>query len=924
MKLFLQLYIILSFSCQLLSGAPLWVERIGAQDGLFSNRIFKSCRDHQGYLWVVGINGVARYDGHYVSNFSQENTGEKYYINAERFYAVQQDRNETVWIGGESGLHYLDPSTQTFVQIGEGVIEGVKCIEILDDSLLRVSCSTSSNYLVDYKTKEFKPLDLRCHVAASITDNTGSLWQLYRNGHVVFQEDTILSVPHLCHDICFTPNGDLYLATDSGLLVVLHDDISQANEHCNYLTVESNELSLTDNYINAVEYINGVLWVGSRTGLNLLQLDDDGQVTEVVHHYNDPNDIFSLSNNQINDIYVDNEGIIWLSTYGGLNKIDPQHLWFNNYRYHPDNDSTLHDNNIFPTDGNSQGQVWFGSYRNGYSKLDVASSSFRTYNSNDGKSFRFVHDIFVDEQDNAWISADDNLMLDDGSSVKRIAVVDHYHKGYQFEHITAIVRHSSGIFWMGIDDKLVKLRRTSSYVLQVEKVYEQRMQVVCFHADDFGRLWIGTGSSGLGMLQCQTDELFFYSDKNQPVFRSNTFQTIEQDTEGNLWIGSTCGLYCAKDDTIFQEAPRSLNFQAFFVEDGLTHNYVSGILPSPDGGLWLSSWKGIVKYNPSSIDLCRFIPYTFSDGLVDEKYNRKSNYYDKHSNTYYWGSVNGVNYLTPKPIVKTKILPHVLLHSMHIDGKDVGLLQQSSLDLSTWGRVKLLDLTFSSSSLLSPSKQVFAWKLEGLHDNFTFTRDRNIQLTDIPSGKYKIIICAVSVDGKLGLPVNIPLIVYSWWWLFLLFVICICSFILWFEFSKFKKIPESEVEVAPAPKYEFSKLTVDKFILAEERLGAAMLQHKPFLKADVSVEDLADLSGLTQGELSQLLNEHMGTRFYEYVNKFRVQEFVQLLDDEFSRKLTLTALAEQCGFSSKSTFYRAFKHEKGMTPAQFVKMKSDS
>jgi AraC-like DNA-binding protein len=98
-----------------------------------------------------------------------------------------------------------------------------------------------------------------------------------------------------------------------------------------------------------------------------------------------------------------------------------------------------------------------------------------------------------------------------------------------------------------------------------------------------------------------------------------------------------------------------------------------------------------------------------------------------------------------------------------------------------------------------------------------------------------------------------------------------------------------------------------------------MEEDKPYLKSDFKAADLANMLGLTTVKLSQVLNDSLHTKFYDFVNSYRVNEFVELLEKGESEHLTLTAMAELCGFSSKSTFYRAFNNEKGMTPAKFAK-----
>ena len=51
------------------------------------------------------------------------------------------------------------------------------------------------------------------------------------------------------------------------------------------------------------------------------------------------------------------------------------------------------------------------------------------------------------------------------------------------------------------------------------------------------------------------------------------------------------------------------------------------------------------------------------------------------------------------------------------------------------GRIVQLKVQFGSSSLLSTSKQVFAWQLKGKGKDWTFTRDRELIIHNIGPGK---------------------------------------------------------------------------------------------------------------------------------------------------------------------------------------------
>ncbi|MEM6803057.1 MAG: helix-turn-helix domain-containing protein, partial [Bacteroidota bacterium] len=75
----------------------------------------------------------------------------------------------------------------------------------------------------------------------------------------------------------------------------------------------------------------------------------------------------------------------------------------------------------------------------------------------------------------------------------------------------------------------------------------------------------------------------------------------------------------------------------------------------------------------------------------------------------------------------------------------------------------------------------------------------------------------------------------------------------------------------------------------------------------------------TDKKLSYLLNQQLATNFYEYINKHRIAHFKQALSDKKNSNYSLLGLAYDAGFKSKSSFYRIFKKETGMSPSAYLK-----
>ena len=118
-------------------------------------------------------------------------------------------------------------------------------------------------------------------------------------------------------------------------------------------------------------------------------------------------------------------------------------------------------------------------------------------------------------------------------------------------------------------------------------------------------------------------------------------------------------------------------------------------------------------------------------------------------------------------------------------------------------------------------------------------------------------------------------------------------------------------------KYQQSKLGVQDLERLKVDLEQLMLEKKPYLNNKLLKKELAEMLGVHSPELSRLLNENIGMNFFEYVNYYRIKEFVQLAESEKGKQLTFFGLAQEAGFNSKTTFNKSFKNLMGVSPSAY-------
>jgi AraC-like DNA-binding protein len=97
-------------------------------------------------------------------------------------------------------------------------------------------------------------------------------------------------------------------------------------------------------------------------------------------------------------------------------------------------------------------------------------------------------------------------------------------------------------------------------------------------------------------------------------------------------------------------------------------------------------------------------------------------------------------------------------------------------------------------------------------------------------------------------------------------------------------------------------------------------EEKVFLNPDFDLDMLSKLTGKTRNDLSAFFSQR-GTSFNEVLNKYRVDSFLEMAQNH--PQYSLESLALDAGFGSRSTFNRAFKKEKGVSPSTFLRSTRD-
>lgn len=134
----------------------------------------------------------------------------------------------------------------------------------------------------------------------------------------------------------------------------------------------------------------------------------------------------------------------------------------------------------------------------------------------------------------------------------------------------------------------------------------------------------------------------------------------------------------------------------------------------------------------------------------------------------------------------------------------------------------------------------------------------------------------------------------------------------------------------PFVKYRESKSTIieneidkipfiyEDYSIEIKQLESFFLDSQAYLKPNLTISEVAVETQIPIRDLSYIINNYYEKRFSDYLNEMRLKHFLNKIDKQSLNNFTIEAIALESGFSSKSSFYRAFNRFYSSTPSEYL------
>lgn len=310
----------------------------------------------------------------------------------------------------------------------------------------------------------------------------------------------------------------------------------------NNITIED---GLSQSTVDAMyQDSRGYIWIGTNDGLNRY----NGY--EFKHYKNDKYDKNSLINNYIIDITEDKNGDMWVSTFGGISRINPDTETIKNY-YAEEDRGNLSDNNI----------------------CQILST-----------------------KDNRIIAATVyGLNLYDEENDKFIRILDK-EDDLPSQYIYSVKEDYRGHIWIGTEKGLVEFDQDFN-MLNSYKDTIGNSEVYNIYDDLQGHIWVCTLGNGLFRINLNDNSVDNYkNNEDEYSILSNNIKDVLFDSKSNLWIATDKGL-CSFN---YKKEIFTSYKKESYESDSILDDKTRCLLRDSSGLIWVGAYSGISVFNPNS------------------------------------------------------------------------------------------------------------------------------------------------------------------------------------------------------------------------------------------------------------------------------------------------------------------------------------
>lgn len=285
-------------------------------------------------------------------------------------------------------------------------------------------------------------------------------------------------------------------------------------------------------------------------------------------------------------------------------------------------------------------------------------------------------------------------------------------------------------------------------------------------ADGRGHLWLAT-PEGVERLTITTGARRLYAPTADGPDRvpADGTRCLYGDAAGRLWIGTrTHGL------VVIDRNGRAR--AALTLADGLPNTSIATILPGPDGALWLGTYQGLVRYQPATGTLASF---TTAHGLLSDECNARAAAVDPVDQSLLIGGVAGLHRVWPTQVPGARPhRPRLLLTAITTLSASTAASQPRYLlpadplpALRLAPDRPIVDLHLALSGDLDPGRTRYAYRIAGWLGGqwLPLGTTARLRLQGLPPGGYEVEVRGATSEGvEAANQLRLALTVTAEWW----------------------------------------------------------------------------------------------------------------------------------------------------------------